>query len=112
MFIHETSLKQVRSHKYLGTHMDNKLREEIHVDTICSRMQQRLYFLCRLRLFGVEQKIMFLFYRAVTESICYGITVWFGNLAIQVKSLHEDCIDCMPGKYSSEDHWEKIIFVP
>ncbi len=39
----------------------------------------------------------------------YGITVWFGNLAIQVKSLHEDC---MPGKYSSEDHWEKIIFVP
>ncbi len=30
---------------------------------------------------------MFLFYRAVTESIIrYGITVWFGNLAIQVKS--------------------------
>ncbi len=64
------------------------------MDTICSRMQQRLYF----------QDYMF--YRAVIESkIRHGITVWFGNLTIQVKA-------CTPGKNSNEDHWEKGTFVP
>ncbi len=53
----------------------------IHVDAICSLM----YFLRRL--LGVEQKIMYLFYQAVIESVIrYAITVWFGNLTIQVKS--------------------------
>ncbi|XDV21520.1 hypothetical protein PO909_026611 [Leuciscus waleckii] len=73
--------------EYLGIYVDNTLSWGIHVDTICSCMQQRLYFLRRLRLYGVDQKIMWLFYSAVIESIVrYGITVWFGNLTIQVKS--------------------------
>ncbi len=87
VFIHETSIKQVCFYKYLGIHMDDKLSWGIHVDAICSRVQQKLYFLRRLRIFRVEQKIMYLFYQAVIESIIrYGITVWFGNLTIQVKS--------------------------
>ncbi len=56
VFIHETSIKQVSSYKYLGIHMDDKLSWGIHVDAICSRVLQRLYFLRRLRIFGVEQK--------------------------------------------------------
>lgn len=44
-------------------------------------------FLWRLRLFGVNKKLMMLFYKAVLESIVrYGITVWFGNLSVQCKS--------------------------
>ena len=38
-------------------------------------------------MFGVQQKVMLLFYRAVIESIFrYAICVWFGNLTVKSKS--------------------------
>ena len=46
-----------------------------------------MYFLRRLRAFGVDEKILVLFYRSIIESILrYGITAWFGNLYVQLKS--------------------------
>ena len=54
---------------------------------MCSKVHQRLYFLRRLRAFGVDEKILVLFYRSIIESILrYGITVWFGNMSVQSKS--------------------------
>ena len=36
---------------------------------------------------GVDQRIMILFYQAVLESIVrYGMSAWYGNLSIQLKS--------------------------
>lgn len=54
---------------------------------VCCCVQQRLNFLQRLRVYGVEQKVMYLFYHAVIESIIhYGYTVWFGNITVQSKA--------------------------
>ena len=51
------------------------------------KIHQRLHFLQRLRLFGVSTNIMLIFYRASIESILrYGITSWFGNLTVKIKS--------------------------
>lgn len=63
VFIHEKSIKQVCSYKYLGIHMNDKLSWGIQVDAICSCVQQRLYF----------KKVMYLFHQAVIESI---IRLW------------------------------------
>ena len=83
--IHREELKQVTS--YMGIHLDNLFSWSDHVDFVCSRLQQRLYFLRRLRVFGVSQNVMFLFYQAVMESVIrYGMTAWFGNLSAQSKS--------------------------
>lgn len=85
--IHREEIKQVISYRYLGIHLDNLLSWGDHVDYVCSRLQLRLYFLRRLRVFGVSHNIMFLFYQAVMESfIRYGMTAWFGNLSTQSKS--------------------------
>ena len=85
--IHNEPITQVSSYKYLGVHLDNTLSWKAHVQGLCSRLQQRLYFLRRLRAFGVDQKFMLLFYHAVLESIMrYGITAWYGNLTVQSKS--------------------------
>ncbi len=44
-------------------------------------------FLRRLRLYGVGSNILLVFYRAMLESLIrYGITVWFGNLSVQLKN--------------------------
>ena len=85
--IHNEPITQVSSYKYLGVYIDDTLSLRAHVESLCSRLQQRLYFLRRLRVFGVEQKFMLLFYQAVLESIIrYGITAWYGNLSVQLKT--------------------------
>lgn len=85
--IHGNIIEQVSSYKYLGVYMDNLLCWSSHIDNLCSRLQQRLYFLRRLKMFGVNQRILFLFYQSVFESLIrYCITAWYGNLTVQFKS--------------------------
>ena len=85
--IHSEEIAQIGQYKYLGVHLDNKLSWNVHVHCVCSKVHQRLYFLRRLRAFGVYEKILVLFYRSIIESILrYGIIVWFGNMSVQSKS--------------------------
>ena len=73
---------QVDSYRYLGIHLDNLFSWQVHVDHLCSRLQQRLYFLRRLGVFGVDQEVTFLFDQAVLESILrYRMSAWYGNLS-------------------------------
>ncbi len=67
--------------------MDNRLSSEVHVDKRCRRVQQKMYFLRRLRLFKVAQRVKLLFYHACIESILlYGIADCFGNLKVTLRS--------------------------
>ena len=80
-------VEQVTTYKYLGVHFDPQLQWAPHVDYVCSRINQRLHFLRRLRVHGVNKDVMMMFYRAAIESIVYyAITTWFGNLSIKLKS--------------------------
>lgn len=57
------------------------------MEYVSSKICQRLHFLRRLRVHGVDKDIMILFYKAAIESIVrYGMVVWFGNLSVKLKS--------------------------
>ncbi len=44
------------------------------------KAQQRLYFLCQLRMFNLPQELLKQFYSAIIESVvCTSITVWFSS---------------------------------
>ncbi|KAF7651619.1 hypothetical protein LDENG_00108420 [Lucifuga dentata] len=80
-------IEQVPQYNYLGVIFDQSLCWMGHVEYVCSRICQRLHFLRRLRLYGVHKGVMMVFYKAIIESILrYGITVWFGNLTVKLKS--------------------------
>ncbi len=82
VIINGKSNEQVTSQKCVVVYMDN-LCWSSHVNSLCSRLQQRLYFLRRLNVFGVNQRILFLFYQSVFKSLIrYGITAWYGNLTV------------------------------
>ena len=70
----------VDTFKFLGSLISNDLKWEKNVDHIAKKAQQRLFFLRRLKRFGVSEVILLKFYRAVVESVLtFSITVWFGN---------------------------------
>ena len=85
--IHNQPVTQVLSYKYLGVYIDSRLTWSTHVDILCTRLQQRLHFLRRLRVHGVDKKFMIVFCQAVVESLIrYGITAWFGNLSVELRA--------------------------
>ena len=67
--------------KFLGSTISCNLKWELNVVNIVKKAQQRLYFLRRLRSFGLTTQVMLNFYRAVIESVpILSITVWFGSI--------------------------------
>ena len=87
VLIHNTPIHQVTSYKYLGVFIDCSLTWHVHVENLCTRLQQRMYFLRRLRLYGVNSKLLFLFFQMILESVIrYSMQTWYGNLSVQLKS--------------------------
>ena len=76
----------VDSYKYLGQKIDSKLNWSNQAHDVCKKVNQRLYFLRKLRSFKVNPEILLLFYRATTESIItYGINCWGSSIMTKDK---------------------------
>ncbi|XP_054650702.1 uncharacterized protein LOC129191401 [Dunckerocampus dactyliophorus] len=80
LFIGETEVERVKTFKFLGTHISEDLTWSHNTQQILKKSQRRLYFLRRLRKFGMSTTILSCFYRCTIESVLTAsITVWYGN---------------------------------
>ncbi len=78
--IDKTPVERVSSFKFLGIHITEDLTWSAHTDAVLKKAHQRLFFLRRLRKFGMSPSILRSFYTCTVESILTGcITAWFGN---------------------------------
>ena len=74
----------MKTFKFLGTYISKDLSWSHNTQHIARKSQQRLYFLRKLRKFGLSTKLLSNFYRCTVESILTNsITVWFGNCTVQ-----------------------------
>ncbi len=80
IIIDGTPVKRASSFKFLGVHITEDLTWSAHTDAVLKKAQQRLFFLRRLRRFGMSHHILHSFYTCTVESILTGcITAWYGN---------------------------------
>jgi hypothetical protein len=87
VFIHNRKIRQVETYKYLGVMIDNMLSWKDHIDALCNRTKQRIYFLRRLRSFGVRKQILLLFFISVIMSVLqYCNSVWYRSLSVTLKT--------------------------
>ncbi len=78
--IDETLVEWVNTFKFLGVHITEDLTWSAHTDAVLKKAHQRLFFLRRLRKFGMSPSILRSFYTCTVESNLTGcITAWFGN---------------------------------
>ncbi|KAI3369283.1 hypothetical protein L3Q82_007534 [Scortum barcoo] len=69
-------IERVRTYKYLGVHLNNKLDWTDNTDSLYKRGQSRLYMLRRLGSFGVCRPLLRTFYETVVASVVsYAVVV-------------------------------------
>ena len=77
----------VDTFKFLGKTIANKLKWEGNTFSIISKCHQRLYFLRKLKKFGVSKLALKRFYQAAIESILsFSITSWYGAITVCEKA--------------------------
>jgi hypothetical protein len=84
-----TSVKQVSSFKFLGITITKNLTWTTHTQSVVRKAHQCLFFLRRLKKFGLSSKILRQFYSCTVQSILTGcINAWCGNCtALNRKAL-------------------------
>ena len=81
------------SYKYLGVNISDDLDWSNHVSVTHSKINQRLYFLRKLKYFNIDNKLLCLFYKSVIESIfTFCLICWGGNTTASDKLLIERVI--------------------
>ncbi|XP_041860220.1 uncharacterized protein LOC121651828 [Melanotaenia boesemani] len=71
----------VRSYKYLGVHLNDRLDWSDNTNALVKKGNSRLFLLKRLRSFGVQRPLLRTFYDSVVASaIFYGIVCWTSSI--------------------------------
>ena len=82
IIVNSDSIERVDCFKFLGTIISSDLAWENNTDAVVKKAQQRLFFLCQLKKFGLRREILVQFYRSAIESILtFSICVWFGGIS-------------------------------
>lgn len=84
IYIGETEVERVTTFKFLGIYISEDLTWSQNTTQLIKKAHTRLYFLRKLKKFGMKTKILSNFYRSIVESIvASSIIVWFGNCTVQ-----------------------------
>ncbi|XP_062865661.1 B-cell receptor CD22-like [Trichomycterus rosablanca] len=79
--IEGSDVEVVKTYKFLGVHLDDKLDWSANTDILYRKGQSRLYFLRRLRSFNICRKLLHMFYQSVVASVLfYAVLCWGGSI--------------------------------
>ncbi|KAI4886690.1 hypothetical protein NFI96_004203 [Prochilodus magdalenae] len=77
----EVEVEMVRTYRYLGLHLDERLDWSANTDILYRKGQSRLYFLRRLGSFNICRKLLQMFYQTVVSScLFYAVVCWGGSI--------------------------------
>ncbi|KAI4895176.1 hypothetical protein NFI96_005326 [Prochilodus magdalenae] len=80
LYINGAEVERVSSVRFLGVHLTDDLSWSLHTNKVVRSAHQRLFFLRRLRKFGLPPDIPTNFYSCTIESVLTAcITVWYGS---------------------------------
>ena len=78
------TIEVVKTYKYLGVHLDNKLDWSVQANALYKKGQSRLHFLRRLRAFDVSRDMLYIFYQSVVAgAVFFGVVCWGGSMTLR-----------------------------
>ena len=74
--INEQQLSQVKSFKYLGVHVDEKLKWDVHIEQTRNKLSKMVNYLGRLRQFVNMSELKLIYNSIILPHFDYGDVVW------------------------------------
>ena len=80
IYIHNKKIEQVKNFKYLGLHLDDKLKHYTHVKTITNKLSMYLGITRKLSNLLTLPAAKNYYYSFIHSSLSYGMIIWGGSL--------------------------------
>ena len=80
-------LKQVKSIRYLGVHIDSYLTWKCHLQHITKKIKRSVDILAKIRHYVPISKLLQLYYTLIYPYLTYALTTWGNTYATTLKSL-------------------------
>ena len=88
LYINDNKIDQVKSMKYLGVKIDEKLHWDEHIKSIESKLSQACGFTARLRHFVDQQCLRTLYYGHAYSHLQYAILAWGSSTKTRLNKLN------------------------
>ena len=83
----DQNIIQTNCSKFLGIHIDDKLKWNIHIDKIKSHISSSLFAINKIKHFAPKRIMKTLYYSMVFPYLIYGITLWGATYKSSVNKL-------------------------
>ena len=81
------NIDQVKSTKFLGIHIDQQLKWDVHVDLIKSKISSLLFNMNKVKHFIPTSLMKILYYSMVYPYLTYGIALWSSTFQCHIHKL-------------------------
>jgi hypothetical protein len=110
LFCGNESIERVTSFKLLGIIIDNNLKWDSHINSICSKASSRLHFLVQLKRNGASVDDMVHFYQTVIRPVLeYACPAWHTSLTAEqhnkLESIQKRALKII---YGQSSHYDEI----
>ena len=83
----DQNIIQTNCSKFLGIHIDDKLKWNIHIDQVESHISSSLFAINKIKHFAPKRIMKTLYYLMVYPYLIYGITLWGATYKSSVNKL-------------------------
>ena len=83
----DQNIFQTNCSKFLGIHIDDKLKWNIHIDKVKSHISSSLFAINKIKHFAPKRIMKTLYYSMVYPYLIYGITLWGATYKFSVNKL-------------------------
>ena len=112
-----SQIEQVREHRVLGVILDQEMKWESHIKTICKKVSRNLYLLSKLSLYADNDALMMFYHAHIMSHINLASSLWDGANdvhLIKLNSLHRRAAKIIARGYqiSTDDKQKMFNMLP
>lgn len=89
--VNSSTIEQVREHRVLGIVLDQEMKWEVHIRSLCKKLARNLYLLSKLSSYASRDALLMFYYAHILSHINYASSIWDGAAEVHLKkvdSLH------------------------
>ena len=117
LYVNSSKIDQVKEHRVLGIVLDQELKWEAHIRSLCKKLARNLYLLSKLSLYASKEALLIFYHAHIISHINYASSIWDGAAEVHLKkvdSLHRRAAKIIGRglQISTEDKQKHLRMLP